>query len=221
MSQQWFDDEYVCFFKELSANNHREWFHANKKRYETHVKKPFYNFVEELLDKTGFEAPVKDCVFRINRDIRFSPDKRPYKTHMSAVISPAGRKNMQVPGLYVHFEIGNVMIGGGAYMPDKENLRKIRMHLVKHTREVNRLLQAPEFVEVYGGLSEGDKNKILPKDLREYGQDHPIIYNKQFYFMASYEDEAFVTREDLLDVCLNHFKVGRAWNNFILQAIYS
>jgi uncharacterized protein (TIGR02453 family) len=216
-----FTKGYIDFFKELTVNNNRDWFHANKKRYENEVKKPFNVFVEELLEKTGnTHVPAKNAVFRINRDIRFSKDKRPYKLHMSAVISAGGRKDMQIPGLYVHLEPGNVMIGGGAYYPDKENLSKIRQAIIDDPKRVEKILGHKKFVETFGGLHEAERNKILPKEFKVSGAEHPLIFNKQYYFMAYYKEEEVILREDLVSFILKHDKIGSEWNQFIADAIH-
>ena len=101
-----FTSDYLEFFKELAANNHKEWFDANRKRYETSVKEPFKAFTQHLIDELAKKEPVfkdlkaSDCIFRINRDIRFSKDKTPYKTMCSAVISPNGKKSSSIHGIY-------------------------------------------------------------------------------------------------------------------------
>lgn len=93
----YFDENFLKFFKSLNKNNHKEWFDKNKSTYEASVKKPFEKLVADLIFKMqklhpGFQCEVKDAVFRINRDIRFSKDKTPYKTNVSAVICHGGRK---------------------------------------------------------------------------------------------------------------------------------
>ena len=98
----YFSKDYLDFFKELSSNNNREWFHENKKRYDKHVRKPFISFVGGLIqeleqDWGTIPYQPKDFLMRINRDIRFSKDKTPYNTQMSAMISPHGKKNMTRP----------------------------------------------------------------------------------------------------------------------------
>ncbi|MCB0846293.1 MAG: DUF2461 domain-containing protein, partial [Bacteroidetes bacterium] len=101
----YFTPDYIAFFEELARNNTKEWFDQNRSRYEKSVKKPFYAFVERMIDLISEDDPAvmitpKDAIFRINRDIRFSNDKTPYKTNFSAVVSPGGRKEMVTPGLY-------------------------------------------------------------------------------------------------------------------------
>jgi uncharacterized protein (TIGR02453 family) len=116
--------EYVSFFKKLSANNNTEWFNANKKKYEQDVKAPFYQLVQEVIDlmkklDPAIKVEPKDCVFRINRDIRFSNDKNPYKNYMAAVVSAGGRKDTTTPGIYFHVEANTLSIAGGSYAPPK------------------------------------------------------------------------------------------------------
>jgi len=95
----YFTKDFIKFLKGLNKNNEREWFHANKKDYVTHVKDPFKAFVQLIIDKMQKVDPTvvitpKDAIFRINRDIRFSKDKTPYKTNVSAAISAGGRKDL-------------------------------------------------------------------------------------------------------------------------------
>ena len=130
----YFDKDYNQFFKDLAANNHKDWFHENKKRYEKSVKEPFKAFVDEMIGRLKEVEPdlnlePKDCIHRINRDIRFSKDKTPYKTRMSAHISAKGKKDYQYPSLF--FEMGPESVGlyGGAYMVDKDRLEGLREHI--------------------------------------------------------------------------------------------
>jgi len=102
-----FTNLYLDFLKSLSANNNAEWFNANKKHYETDVKKPFEAFIEKLsieINKITPEILVspKNSIFRINKDVRFSTDKTPYKTEMSADISSEGKKGNPCPGLDIN-----------------------------------------------------------------------------------------------------------------------
>ncbi len=106
----WFTKEYEQFFDELNNNNEREWFNANKSRYEKHVKKPFEAFVSDLILRmqqydSACQIQPKDAIFRVNRDIRFSKDKTPYKVQMSAVVGKGGKKESSLTGVYL--ELGS------------------------------------------------------------------------------------------------------------------
>ncbi len=115
------------FLKELTKNNSSEWFHANKKRYEAQVKEPFLALLEEVVVKAvKFEpdlatTPLKSMMFRINRDIRFSKDKSPYKTYLSATIGKGGTRNKLYPAAYLHLGLDEAYVCSGAYwFEDKE-----------------------------------------------------------------------------------------------------
>ena len=213
---------FVDFFRELALNNHKEWFDANRKRYEKEVKAPFYALVQELIDRIGEDdptvnLPVKDTVFRINRDIRFSKDKTLYKTHVAAVISARGRKNMQIPGLYFHISADDLMIGGGMYKPEKAQLYLIREAIARKPKKVTQLLKAEGFNRLFGGI-QGEKNKVLPAEFKPILARQPLIANKQFYYMAKYQGREQVLREDLVEFILEHYQAGKAWNQFLLEA---
>ncbi len=220
----YFTEAFNNFFKGLAANNHKDWFQENKKTYEKEVKKAFATFLTDLIkairekyDPT-LDLEVKNAVFRINRDIRFSKDKTPYKLQVSAVISNGGRKNVQIPGMYLQFGVGEISIGGGSYSPDKENLQRIREHIAAHPKQVKSLLADKTFKKYYGNIL-GEQNKRIPKELKEAYAIEPMIANKQFYFMANYDDESIIKRDDLLDWVLEHYEAGMAWNSFLSDAM--
>ena len=149
----YFSSEFNDFFKGLAPNNHKEWFHDNKKIYERAVKKPFDLFLTDLIRNIrekydpSLDVEVKNVKFRINRDIRFSKDKSPYKMHVSAAISKAGRKDTQLPGLYLQIGVGEIWLGGGIYKPDKQNLSKIRQYISQNLDEFDQILQDKKFQE--------------------------------------------------------------------------
>lgn len=221
----YFTETFNDFFKGLAANNHKDWFHENKKTYQKSVKEAFATFLTDLIEQIRekydpeLELEVKNAVFRINRDIRFSKDKTPYKLHVSAVVSHGGRKNMQVPGLYIQFGVGELWLGGGCYAPNKENLLRIREYIANNPEKVEALIDNPMFKQFYGEI-QGDAIKRIPKIFKEAHAVQPLIANKQFYFMATYEDnEQLLLREDLMDWVLQHYEAGRAWNQFFEEAI--
>src|SRR5689334_13212529 len=124
----------IKFLKDLKKNNTKEWFDKNRKVYEA-AKKDFTDFVQTMIDKFGKKDEsiaaivAKDCLFRINRDIRFSKDKSPYKTNMGASINKGGRMTMNTAGYYFHLEPGNCFVGGGLWQPEPDALKKIRQEI--------------------------------------------------------------------------------------------
>ncbi len=219
----YFTAKFPKFFKDLSKNNNRDWFQDNKKLYEDEVKKPFYAFVEDLISAVGkiegeLNLEVKNAVFRINRDTRFSKDKTPYKLHVGAIVSKGGRKNMQVPGLYIQLSSTEHHIGGGSYMPDKNNLVKIRKAIAKDPTAFRKILKNKKFKTYFPDGIQGEKNKILPKEFKPFADDIPELFRKQFYVMSNHKGMKFVQQDDLLKVVMNHYKATAELNNFIRNA---
>ena len=220
----YFDKDFLDFYKELAANNNRDWFHANKKRYENSVKKPFVAFVSDVIQelKTNhdklIDIEVKDAVYRINRDIRFSKDKSPYKLHSGAVISRGGRKDMVTPGLYVMFGPEQAHIGGGVYMPSKENLYAIREAIAKDPKGFEKSINNKDFKSHYPKGLIGEKNKVLPKEFKDASEQLPLLFNKQFYMMADHKPD-IVLKKDILDIAVKHYVAAEPWNGFVRKAL--
>ena len=218
-----FTQDLLDFFIELAPNNNKDWFDENRKRYEKSVKDPFKAFVTHLISKLskinpefkGLEA--KDCIFRINRDIRFSKDKQPYKLQVSAVITPGGKKDKTGNGVY--FEIGpeRLRVYGGIYEIEKEDLLELRIGISENLDEFKKLYSNPKFVKMYGELR-GAKNKILPKDLKEFGASEPLIFNKQFYFFREFTPETILF-DNLDEIILSCYQVGKPIQDFFNKLI--
>src|SRR6266542_1281494 len=127
------------FLKKIKKNNDREWFEKNKDQY-LNAKEDVENNIQSLIGEFSKFAPelkgldAKKCLFRIYRDIRFSKDKRPYKTNLGASLNPGGKK-VQSPGYYIHFEPGNSFIAGGIWMPEAPELNAIRQEIDYHSRD--------------------------------------------------------------------------------------
>lgn len=163
------------FLKSLSKNNDRQWFEKNKPAY-AEAKQNFEVFVASMLHEfvkfdeslTGLDP--KKIAFRIYRDVRFSKDKKPYKTNMGAGFSPNG-KLVQEPGYYIHIEPGNKsMIAGGIYMPDPTNLAKIRQEIDYNPEPLQNIFKERKFKLAFGHFDDSDKLKNVPKG---FPKDHP------------------------------------------------
>jgi uncharacterized protein (TIGR02453 family) len=219
----YFGEEFLDFFSALSRNNKREWFHAHKKRYEQHVKKPFEAFVGEMIHRIGSVDPAiaiqpREAIFRIARDTRFSKDKTPYKTFVAAAISPGGRRDMQYPGLYFQFGAAGGLIAGGLHQLDKDNVFKVRQAILRHGATLDRALQGKRFRESFGELH-GERHKRLPKQFAAFADRYPYIANKQFYYYVEYDDPRFVLRADLAEVLMRHYRAAGPVNEFLRKAL--
>lgn len=182
------------FLAELSENNNRAWFVMNKPRYDI-LRVEFLELVTKLIADLGkFDPAVADCnpkkaLFRINRDMRFSKEKIPYKTHFSAAINASGLKRPHQgggPTYYFHInETGTLLIAAGEWMPPPERLRAIRQHVIDDAAGFTKLLKNKKLKETYGELQEEGKLSRPPKG---FDADVPHLeYIKLKNFIVWYE----------------------------------
>ena len=218
----WFSPDFNKFFIELAPNNNKEWFDANRKRYMKSVKEPFEAFVGDVIAEVAKHEPKvsmipREAIFRISRDIRFSKDKTPYKSRMSAAVAEGGRKDHSSGGIY--FELGpeNVAFYGGQYNPDRDELQRIREHIAANLSAFRKLRTSKVFVEHFGEM-QGDRNKIVPKEFKAVLEEEPLIANKQFFFAAEL-DPKLVTSPKLLDLLMEHYKAMKPMNDFLAAAL--
>ena len=218
----YFSKEFIKFFKELKKNNHKEWFDANRKRYEKEVKIPFQIFIDEMIGRINADDPeirieAKDAIFRINRDIRFSKDKTPYKTQVSAIISAGGKKDKSVPGVYIEFNVNEIRFYGGAHMLDKEQLHNIRSAIAGNGKEFVQLIEDPGFKKRFSEIL-GEQNKRLPEEFVEVAKSQPLIANKQFYYYAIINIKN-LTADDLPETLMEYYFAAKPMKIFLKNAI--
>ena len=218
----YFTKDYIDFFKELSANNKKEWFDKNRKRYEASIKEPFKVFVEEIISRMQKDDPAvtleaKDSIFRINRDIRFSTDKTPYKTHMSALVSAGGKKDKTIPGLFFSLGAEKVTIYSGAHMIEKDILQKIREHIARNLSDFDKLITDKKFLDTFGEIL-GDKNKRLPKEFQEISEKQPLIANKHFYYLSTFKPTVILDPK-LPDIFMDCYFTAKPLKLFFLEAM--
>lgn len=218
-----FTPDFLQFFIELAPNNHKDWFDLNRKRYEKSVKEPFKDFVEHMIkeiaktDASFKDLEAKDCIFRINRDIRFSKDKTPYKMNVSAVVAPEGKKSKAVNGVYFEFGPEHVRVYGGVYEIDKDDLLTVREGIANDLKGFQEAYSNPRFKKVFGTIL-GEKNKVLPKELKEAAEKEPLIFNKQWYFYAQFDAET-VLDPKLDQLLLDCFEAGKPVEHYFNKLI--
>ena len=217
-----FTPDFLDFFKELAPNNNKDWFDENRKRYHESVKTPFDNFVTVMInemrktDKT-INLSYKDCVFRINRDIRFSKDKTPYKLNRSAEISAGGKKDYGTPGIYFDITPEHVRVYTGIYNPDKHELLAVREEIAENSKEFDKIINEKKFKKVFGEI-QGQKNVRLPKEFQEAGEKQPLMYNKQFYVYTTFEPE-IIFEEGLEKKLFDAYKIAEPFAKFLAKPI--
>jgi len=184
-------DNLLRFLTELKVNNNREWFAENKAWYEQ-VRTSFEQMCKELIteistfDEEIKHVEVKECVFRIYRDTRFSNDKTPYKTHFGVYIASSGGRKSQRAGYYFHLDPTGSFISTGVWCPDPAMLKALRQSVYDNIDELNEIRSNPEFSQYFTGFFEEDKLKTVPRGfpkdfpeaellkLKHYLVDHPL-----------------------------------------------
>lgn len=189
--------ETLLFLKELKQNNNKPWFDENRNAYEV-AKKDFENLAQQLIhavaqfDKSIAHLQPKDCMFRINRDVRFSKDKRPYKTNFGMSISKGGKKGISA-GYYLHLEPGESFVGGGMWMPMPSELKKVRQEIDYNWNEFQQIVQAKDFKKVYGDVDKSAEYTLSrpPKGYEEDNAAIEYLKLKSFVALASVDDKVF------------------------------
>lgn len=214
------------FLDDLKANNNRDWFLENKKRYEA-FKKDYQQLVANLLDAMKPLDPslemleVKNCTFRINRDIRFSKDKTPYKSHLGIWLS-SGAKGLNRSGYYIHLEKGASFIAGGLYCPESEDLKKMRKEIAFFYDDLEAILAEKDFKSEFGDFDRNEKD-TLKNPPRGYDKEHPAIeLLKLKSFEASQKiDFSAASKKDFVAVMSQKLIALKPLNDFINRALTS
>jgi len=219
---KYFTQDYINFFKELEKNNNRDWFHESKKRYEASVKEPFHDFVADLISALSeihhnLTMTAKESMFRINRDIRFSKDKSPYKIQMSAIISEHGKKNHTRPGLYFQANHHDARVYSGVHDMDKDQLYAMRKHIVDNEKKFEKLINEKDFKTKYRDVL-GEKNKRIPPEFVEALERQPLIANKSFYYFFKLPPKALLA-DNLMKQVVDGYKVGIPLSKFLDEAL--
>jgi len=207
------------FLEDLKENNHREWFQNNKTRYQEQYNYAL-QFADELLLRmkqidTIETISGKKSLFRINKDVRFSKDKSPYKTNIGGALTRATKYLRG--GYYFHIEPGNCFLGGGFWAPSPEDLKHIRLQIAADPEPLQQILSSKEFIATFGQL-EGEKLKSAPKG---FSKDHPainLINYKQFLLIKKLTDEE-VQSKQYLETVVSTFQAMRPFFDYMSEIL--
>ena len=209
------------FLKKLARNNSREWMAENKSEYQA-TRAIFEGLIDELISGVaafddgiaGLQA--KKSIFRLHRDTRFSNDKSPYKLNYGASLSKGGRKS-PFASYYIHLKPGDNFIGGGMYMQEASELKKIRQEIDYNADELLSIINDVDFKKMYGGL-QGDQLKTAPKG---YPKDHEhieFLRYKGFYFLQQFPDSD-LKKTDFVEKAVQKYRMINPFINFLNTAI--
>jgi len=213
----------IKFLKELKKNNNKPWFDANRKTYEA-AKANFSNTVEQVIDGiAAFDEAIgtlktKDCIFRINRDVRFSKDKSPYKTNFGASITKGGKK-INLGGYYFQCEPGQHFAAGGFYMPEPNDLAKIRQEIDYNFEEWTTILSNKTFKKYFPTGIEGISSLVRPP--KGYDENNPAIgYLKmKGYIVTRPFSDAEIQEKNFTKEVVKTFEAMKPLIDFLNRAV--
>ena len=212
------------FLRDLAEHNDRDWFTANRDRYEAHVKEPAQRFILAVGEELDWISPhlradprpAGGSLFRIHRDVRFSKDKRPYKEHTGIQFRHSAGKDAHAPGIYLHIEPRNCFVGMGAWRPDGGALKRIRTALVERPDDWISATRDRGFTDALELSGES-----LVRAPRGFDPDHPLaddLKRKDFVAVRSVP-QSFFTGTDLVEETLSLSERGRPMMAFLCRAL--
>lgn len=213
--------EIYNFLKNLSINNNKEWFDANKEIYQSTRQKAMH-LTEVLINEIrSFDNYIpyiegKDCLYRIYRDVRFSNDKTPYKNYYGIYIARNGRKAIY-PGYYLHILPGGSFLSGGVYMPQPEVLKAIRNEIYYHVDDYLKIVEDPAFKSTFSYFDE-DKMKTNPKDFPKDFKHIDLLRYRSHAPFINISDEQLLSG-NIIDFLIEKYRMIYPYNRFINEAI--
>ena len=168
----------------------QKWYEASKKEVESFISEMITTI--SAIDPSVQTPAMKDCVFRIFRDVRFGADKSPYKTNFGGFIARGGRKTA-FPGYYFHFEPGESMLAAGVYQPEPDTLKMLRNEVYYHSTELKEILEKPSFKKYFDQLGDFDKMKKAPKDFPAGFPDVDLLKYRSYIVSHQFPDKIVVS----------------------------
>ena len=214
----------IKFLKDLKKNNNKPWFDANRERYDG-ARQDFERFVALVIREMGKfdpdikELQTKDCIFRINRDIRFSKNKTPYKTNLSASLDRGGKKSIYA-GYYFHLEPGKSFVAGGIWMPMAPELKKIRQEIDYCLPDLLHILNDKKFKAAFGGLETTAETSLtnVPRGYEKTNPAAPFLKLKSLLVSREVPD-ASLGKPSLLKETVAAFRSMHPLIAFINKAL--
>lgn len=205
----------LSYLSQLKDNNYRDWFAENKSTFEKEQKniKLFFKSIKD--DFETIDNIEKMQVFRIYRDVRFSKDKTPYKSHFSAGF--VRQKPYLRGGYYLHIEDNNSFVGGGFWEPNKEDLLRIRKELSIDASELREIIKEKEFKRYFGNL-QGEELKTAPRDFDKNHPDIDLIRKKQYLVTRQFTNEEVLSPNFAKEVIVT-FKTMRPFFNYMSDVL--
>jgi len=224
MTNPYFTTEGMSFLGEIDKNNNRDWFHENKSEYESLVRTPALNFIDDIRNELTHISPhflalakkVGGSLMRVHRDVRFSRDRSPYKTNIGIQFRHEMGKDVHAPGFYLHIEPGDCFIGVGIWRPDSFALGKIRDAIIERDQYWLTAINDKKFKKNFE-LS-GESLKTAP---RGYDKEHPLIEDlrRKDFIAISHVDEKMVLSKNFKQFVVKRFTEAESYIEFLCKAL--
>ena len=224
MANSYFTPQTLSFLRKLARNNNRDWFEANKATYEDKVRTPALQFITDMADDLVTLSPhftaqprkVGGSLMRVYRDVRFSKDKRPYKTNIGIQFRHERGKDVHAPGFYVHVEPGNCFVGVGIWRPDAQSLGKIRDKMVDKPDRYKKAVNDKSFKRHFELSGEA-----LSRPPRGYDKDHPLVEDlkRKDFIAITYLDDDKVLSHGFRKLVSNRFNAADGYMRFLCDAL--
>jgi len=226
-ARRYFGPDFLRFLAELSRHNRRDWFLANKDRYEASVRDPFLRFITDLGPRlrrltprfVADPSPVGGSMMRIYRDIRFSRDKSPYKTAVAAHFCHAALPGESAPALYLHIEPGKSSIGGGIWHPPSVVADEVRDAIVHDPTRWWRITLHPAFRSTY--ILRGDCFKRPPRGYEHDDRRLADDLKRKDFIIASPLANGQVTSKDFIDTVIDRYRTAMPFMRFLAESVYA
>jgi uncharacterized protein (TIGR02453 family) len=209
----------IGFLSKLNENNNREWFAENKHLYES-AKSDFEKISKALIleiikfDEDIKHVDIKDCIFRIYRDTRFSKDKTPYKTHFGVFIASAGGRKSKRGGYYLHLDPTGCFVAVGVWCPPPATLKALRQSVYDNIDELNEIRRSDDFSKYYSNFYDEDKLKTVPSGFSKDFEDAELLKLK--HYMVEYKlDNNFLKSPNFIQQLAEILKSGYPLNRFL------
>ena len=218
-----FTSETVKFWKGLAKNNSKAWLDEHRKDYEKHLKAPYYQLAEALVEQVQevepeYTTPPRQAVYRINRDTRFANDKTPYKTRLGITIGRGQKHDPSWPAYTVSVGVEGIWVAGGLYNPSTDLRDHVRRYVGEHASELATLeKKSTRFAKTFGAL-QGEAHKRAPAELKAFVDAEPRVLNKQWVYWRDFEDPSRFVDPKLDQFILDQWEIARPVMEFLKDA---
>lgn len=218
-----FTEETLIFWRGLARDNSKSYFDQHRKDYERYLRTPYQELANALAaglraEEPEYQVDPKKATYRINRDVRFSKDKSPYKTELGITLGRSEKHDESYPVYTCRVGVKGIAVAGGLYRPPTELRDRVRRVVGEQSSRLREAMADPEFVDTFGELG-GEAHKRAPAELKELVEAEPLVLNKQWVFWTDFEDPQLLLMPELDQFILDQWAAARPVMEFFKEAV--